>query len=107
MTILSNSSRQQSSLAFVRILVRNLSDRPEILSPAMREYAYEIAHEAARFAQQRRSIQGLKPEAVELAYQIVDDHDLVKELSEMGSAQEFNKNIAQRLMDGFQRYAIA
>lgn len=107
MTILSNAYSQRSSLAFVRILVRSLCERPETLSPEMREYAYEIAHEAARFAQQQRTIKDLKPEAIELAYQIVGDQELVKDLSEMGSAQEFNKNIAQRLMNGFQRYAFA
>jgi len=107
MTILSNTSRQESTLAFVRILVRNLSANPERLSPELREYVFQVAHDAAKFAQHHGSVTEFKPEAIELAFQIADKPDLVQELSGMESAQAFNKNIAQRLMDGFQRFAPA
>jgi hypothetical protein len=107
MSIYANTSRQASSLAFVRALVRVLSTNQDGLSPQVRTYVYTVARDAAIFVQEKHHTPDLRPEVVEMAFEIADEPELVNELSEMTSPTAFNPQVAQRLLAGLQRFAAA
>ncbi|NDI85474.1 hypothetical protein [Undibacterium crateris] len=107
MSIYANTTRPASSLAFVRALVRVLSTNQQDLSPELQTYLYDVARGAAIFVQQKHHNPNLRPEVVEMAFEIADELELVDELSGMTSPKAFNPQVAQRLLDGLQRFAAA
>lgn len=107
MSIYANTSRPASSLAFVRALVRVLSTSQQDLPPEVQTYLYDVAREAAIFVREKHRNPALSPEVVEMAFEIADESELVNELSGMTSPKAFNPQVAQRLLDGLQRFAAA
>ena len=107
MSIYANTSRHASSLEFVRALVRVLSANKKNLTPELQTYVYDVARDAAIFVQQKQHTADLRPEVVEMAFEIADETELVDELSGMTSPHAFNSQVAQRLLAGLQRFAAA
>ena len=107
MSVFINTPRQQSSLAFVRMLVRAISVESNTLSPEMRTYVFRTALDAAQFVQKQTAQSSIQPEAIELAFEIADQSDLILELSKMHNPQEFSPVIAKRLLSGFEKFAAA
>lgn len=107
MSIYANTSRHASSLAFVRALVRVLSTNQESLSPEVQAYLYNVARGAAIFVREKHHTPDLRPEVVEMAFEIADEPELINELSCMTSPNAFNPQVAQRLLAGLQRFATA
>jgi len=107
MSLFANTSRQQSSLAFFRLLVRAVETKNDTLTPEMRTYVFRTALDAAKFVQHQTTHSCIQPEAIEMAFEIADERDLIVDLSKMDSPQEFDPVIARRVLNGLDKFAAA
>ena len=107
MSLYANTSRQTTSLEFVRALVRIVSADQKNLSPELQCYVFNVARDAANVVKDKKRLADLRPEVVEMAFEIADEKELVNELSGLTSAKAFDASVAQRLLDGLQRFAAA
>lgn len=108
MSTFSMMARPQSSLALLRILVREMSQEHTDVTEELHNYLYRTALDAALLASRSSEKKHkMEPEAVELAFEIADQPDLIELLSGMNSPQQFDKSIARRLLTEFDRFAAA
>ncbi|MEW7848459.1 hypothetical protein AB2N08_07140 [Massilia aurea] len=98
----------QSPLALLRVLVREMSQEGGSVPEEVHNYVYRTAVDAALLVNRESSKNHIiEPEAIELAFEIADQPDLVRVLSGMKSPQQFDKNMARRLLNEFDRFVAA
>lgn len=108
MGMFSITDRPNSPLAILRILVREMSEEHSSVPEEVHAYLYKTALDAALLvSRQSNNHHKIEPEAIELAFEIADQPELVKMLVGMRSPNQFDKVIARRLLTEFDRVAAA
>jgi hypothetical protein len=100
-SLFATTSRRSHPAAYLRIFLGTLADerRSHSLSPDLRLYVFLAAQHAAQFASNpdQRVPRGW-PEAVDLAFEIRDNGQLVDDILELKTENDFAPGLAQRLL---------
>lgn len=101
MSLFATTSRRSHPAAYLRLFLGTLADekRAQSLSHELRLYVFHAAQHAALFVSNpaKRVPRGW-PEAVNLALEIRDNGQLIHEILELKSENDFAPELAQRLL---------
>ncbi|WP_148028746.1 MULTISPECIES: hypothetical protein [Burkholderia] len=104
MSLFATTSRRSQPAAYLKLFLETLADErlARSLSAELRLYVFQAAQHAAHFVSNpaQRVPRGW-PEAVDLAFEIRDNDQLVHEILELKTENDIAPELAQRLLREF------